>query len=1035
MKKYFNFEQLVRISVLLFFTWINAVVFSQDSSIEQSKFILDESLPSEIKIDSIIVFANKSLKNNPALASEYAAEAYKLIDETIDPESKSKILFLIGKSQANLLNFDSAMVAFEQSLHVEQTLGNDTVISDILFELGKVNIARGENQQARKYLRQSVEFENELDRKEILIERMRSLGSVNHSLGDFHTALENFNRALVLAEKLKDKQKFADIKNNIGVVYFDLGDYEKALDNYMESLRMVEELDNLKGMASALNNIGIVYYDWGNKEKALEYYQKSLKIEEKLESRKGLADSFNNIGIIYSDWDQNSLAIDYYEKALEIYREIKDLQGISRILNNIGESYFALGDHQNALVSLQESLEMEKQLGNRLGVAQSYQTIGNVYFQLNDFDAALTYNNLSHQIADSCNISSVLLLNYELYYKIYKGKNQYQKALVYYQNYSRQKDSIYNKQFHDNIAELETKYEIDKMEKERVALINDFLKQENEIKNREREAFVQRIYLIIIFILMLIFGVLVYFDIKSKIRANNKLRVINDEITEQKEKLSEALDELSKSETKYKNLVKYSPTGIIYIDNKGKILEVNQKILQILGSPSEEATKEINCLDYPPLKRVGLSKDIITCQKTGKVIYNENWYESKWGKRVYLRYYVTPVVTRKGNVSSMIVNVEDITRSKEAEASREQSEMKYRMLVENSLQAMLIIQSGKLIFANSRVEDLTQYSTKELEEKGKNWLKLLIHRDDYIRAQQSVRDSLNGIVTPAKNEYRYIRKDGKVRWIESLGSIVQYHGKRAILVVAIDISDRKEAEDILIESREKLRKANAMKDKFFSIIAHDLKNPFNIILGSSNLLYEAYENLTENERKTFIRNICEASENTYKLLQNLLDWSGTQTGTIDFSPAEISIADLVKENVSVLKPIAENKEIKLTIGPISASHAFADKNMINTVIRNLLSNAIKFTPRKGQVKISVLNATDKVEVRIEDNGIGIEKKNLKRLFRIDDQYKSVGTEKEEGSGLGLILCREFIGKNNGAIWAESEKGIGSKFIFTIPRYT
>jgi signal transduction histidine kinase len=291
---------------------------------------------------------------------------------------------------------------------------------------------------------------------------------------------------------------------------------------------------------------------------------------------------------------------------------------------------------------------------------------------------------------------------------------------------------------------------------------------------------------------------------------------------------------------------------------------------------------------------------------------------------------------------------------------------------------------------------------------------------------------LQGKGTNPKNEFRYIRKDGKVRWIESLGSIVEYNGKRALLVVAVDISSRKETEAVLIESREKLAELNAMKDKFFSIIAHDLKNPFNTILGFSNLLYEAYNNFDEAQRKSFIKNICEASENTYKLLQNLLDWSGTQTGNIEFRPARINLAALIRGNIDLIKSTAESKQIDISTDFEHDFYAFADKNMVNTVVRNLLSNAIKFTKREGRVNISLDKLDDEVQVTIEDNGIGIEKENLERLFRIDHHFKSLGTEKEEGSGLGLILCREFIEKNNGRIWAESTKGKGSRFIFTIP---
>jgi len=572
--------------------------------------------------------------------------------------------------------------------------------------------------------------------------------------------------------------------------------------------------------------------------------------------------------------------------------------------------------------------------------------------------------------------------------------------------------------------QLLARYEIDKPDKEREIASTNYVNKAEEIKS-------QRIYLIIIFILMVVFGFLVYFDVKSKIKANKKLKKINEEITGQKEEITRTLEELSKNEAKYRNLVDNSPTGIIYLDKKGKILEVNKKILEILDSPSEEATKEINCLEYPPLQNIGLSDSILKSIETREMVFSETSYKSKWGKRVDARYYVTPVLNRKGNVSSLIINVEDVSLSKEFERSKKQSELKYRILVENSLQAMLVVRGTKLIFANSRMEELSHYKFNELAI-AEDWLKLIIHQDDYNRVKSNIRDALNKKKIPARNEYKYIRKDGAARWMESLGSIVDYEGKPAILVVAIDVTERKEAESILIDSEQQLRKANAMKDKFFSIIAHDLKNPFNAIVGFANLLYEAYDNFDDHQRKTFIKNICEASDSTFKLLQNLLEWSKTQTGKMEINPEKIDVEMAIRENIAVLKSAADNKKIKIKTSVPGNSFVYADNNMVKAVIRNLISNAIKFTGSDGIIEISAKISGGNVEVCVADTGIGIKPADLIRLFRIDDHFKTKGTENEDGSGLGLILCKEFVEKNGGKIWVESKPGAGSKFKFTLP---
>ena len=670
---------------------------------------------------------------------------------------------------------------------------------------------------------------------------------------------------------------------------------------------------------------------------------------------------------------------------------------------------------------------MEIERGNKRGIAESYLTIGETYFKLNDFEKALSYVNNSLSIADTLRLSLIIMKNYKLLYQIYEKEKNYQQAFKYLKRYTAEKDSVYSDDFHKTLADLQIKNEIAKIE------LDNNLRIQTEL-NKKKSKQAQRIYLIIIFILILLFGILVLYDLKTKAKINKKLLESNKKLTEKQKNFSNTLEELSKSERKYKSLVENSPTGIILLNKSGKILEVNKKILTLFGSPDEEEIKKINCFKHSPLKNAGITDDIKKCLVLKKLIYNEVKYTSKWGKTVYLKYYITPVINRLGNVSNIILNIEDITKSKEAEYAKTESEMKYRILVENSLQAMFIMQDNKLLSANKSLENLTMYSFREMSKKGKDWLKTVIHPEDYKKADILLKRMFSGKVVPEKNEFRVVRKDNKIRWVEALGTAIDYEGKKAILVVAIDITKYKEAVTVLEQSEEKLRRLNATKDKFFSIVAHDLKNPFNAIMGFSNLLSEAYDNFDEKQRKTFIRNISEASENTYKLLQNLLEWSRTQTGSIEYKPDAIDLNEIIAGNISVFKSSASNKDISISMTVPPNTMAFADENMTKTVLRNLLSNAIKFTRPGGKVNISATRTGNYVEICVADNGIGISKENQKKLFKIDEQFKSYGTANEQGSGLGLLLCKEFVEKNGGTIWVESKYGMGSKFKFTLPGY-
>ncbi len=249
----------------------------------------------------------------------------------------------------------------------------------------------------------------------------------------------------------------------------------------------------------------------------------------------------------------------------------------------------------------------------------------------------------------------------------------------------------------------------------------------------------------------------------------------------------------------------------------------------------------------------------------------------------------------------------------------------------------------------------------------------------------------------------------------------------------IELIARTKANLHLADSYIKIKKLNATKDKFFSIIAHDLMSPFNSMLGFSDLLIEDFESYQIQTQKEYIGIINQSIKNTYKLLENLLTWSRLQKDIIDFNPEKINLLLIFKETCELLKQSAENKSIKLTNNISENIFINADKNMISTVLRNIITNAIKFTPKGGKIWIDAKNKQQFIEITTQDSGVGISKEKQSELFKIDQNTSTQGTERETGTGLGLILCKEFTEKHGGKIWVESEEGKGSTFIFTIPK--
>lgn len=236
----------------------------------------------------------------------------------------------------------------------------------------------------------------------------------------------------------------------------------------------------------------------------------------------------------------------------------------------------------------------------------------------------------------------------------------------------------------------------------------------------------------------------------------------------------------------------------------------------------------------------------------------------------------------------------------------------------------------------------------------------------------------------------------------------------------------------LKNSKEELRKINATKDKFFSIIAHDLKNPFITMLGFSSMLVTDYYEFSDEEKIEYLNEMEKVAKKSHQLLENLLQWSRSQTGRLEFIPKKFDFSVVVAETTTLLESQAKTKKINLINNCNESIEVFADEDMVNTIIRNLCSNAIKFTREQGEISINCKKNEDKLEISVVDSGIGMDEKTLKNLFKIEFQQTKTGTANEQGTGLGLILCKEFTEKNNGEIWVESKLGVGSTFTFSIP---
>jgi len=274
----------------------------------------------------------------------------------------------------------------------------------------------------------------------------------------------------------------------------------------------------------------------------------------------------------------------------------------------------------------------------------------------------------------------------------------------------------------------------------------------------------------------------------------------------------------------------------------------------------------------------------------------------------------------------------------------------------------------------------------------------------------------------------------KVKGFESGG--VDYITKpfqieEALARVNTHLTIRKQQQQ-LQQQTEQLKALNAEKDKFLSMIAHDLRSPFSTLHLLIGIAAENIEGSGQDELENIVRLLKKSSENLYTLLENLLAWSRIQRGVMKYHPQHLDIRKVIGQNITLVKPHAEQKQITIEAAIEEETPVYADYNMIDAVIRNLISNALKFTYPGGSVTISTQQNGKFVTVSVSDTGIGIDEEHMANLFRVDAKYRRRGTAREQGTGLGLILCKEFIEKHDGKIQVESEVGKGSTFSFTLP---
>jgi len=396
-----------------------------------------------------------------------------------------------------------------------------------------------------------------------------------------------------------------------------------------------------------------------------------------------------------------------------------------------------------------------------------------------------------------------------------------------------------------------------------------------------------------------------------------------------------------------------------------------------------------------------------------------------------------------GNPIRSYGTIQDITKYKLAEENFRQKEEQLKSLIETIPSLVAIIQNNRFEFINHAGSQIL-VKNNQLPIQGMRIAKF-IPQKSRSNFNKKIKSVIHGQIEATFEEkmlrFNGCEFDADVKLIRTT-----HNSSPAIQMIVNDITSKKNAEKELIAIKEQLEKLTVTlseneisrkelietKNKFLSIIAHDLRSPFNSIIEFLEILLNQYDDFNDDERKNYLSLIEDDANRTLKLLDDLLEWSKVQTGKMPFQPQQQKLLPIIENVSSTLGFALDLKQIKLSYSVSDEFEIFADKNMLTTIFQNLISNAIKYSNPHGIITIDARSINNQIKIIISDNGIGMSVERKNKLFLIDNQVSTPGTANERGNGLGLIFCKDFIEKHEGKIWVESELGIGSKFIFTLP---
>lgn len=759
-----------------------------------------------------------------------------------------------------------------------------------------------------------------------------------------------------------------------------------STNHYIDSLQNILKSSSDSSRVDILNKIAYNFY-YFNLDSTDDYALKAMALADSIHYLKGLSEAQRMMGISAKAQNNEKEAFRWMYKGLETARSINYYQGIADNLNSIGVFFSYIEDHDRAISYFKRSIENQIIAKNRLREGILYTNIGTVYQKKQDFDSATYFYEKSKAIIDSVGDERWQAMVYSQYGGLLMKIGDLQRA-EYLSNLALKLSKQNGQSFHlrksyQNLAEIQ----LAKKEYETSAsMALQALRISEEI------------------------GFLPYlieaYDVLYKInKAQNKTRealYFHEMSTQVKDSLR--TDQIN-SEA---DMISFQ----LELDKK----ESENRQLRLQNKSQEAANQAIeNIIKRQTIYGIGTSIVLLIVSFLAFVLFRLRQKERTTNKRLVQSNQ--ELAEQKEELTATLQMVEHLNAQLQAQ--------------NNALNHSAIVSitdlEGNIISVNSNFCKVSGYEMEELLGKNKRIMRSEEHSGDVFT------DLWNTIKNGGtwRGELKNKKKNGDYFWVDTaIAPVFDDNGNpKKFFSLQFEITERKKYLNQLSTKSHELEDLNKLKDKLLSIVSHDFRGPLNSLQGTLNLLLQGA--LTQEEFKLLTHDLVEKLDHTYNLLENLLNWAKSQMQGMKVYPKLVNLQAIANDCTNLLEPIAKKKMVEIENKIQKAVEVYADNEMVKLILRNLLSNAIKFSHSRSTIVLDLKKDEDQVIVSVRDHGLGISNENQDKLFKYEN-FSTYGTSNEKGMGLGLLLCKDFIERNGGEIWFESELEKGSTFYFTLP---